>query len=149
MVYEGIRTATLDVDLTYEVADSDHAELIRVLRSLKEQLAINIEEASPQEFLPLPPGHQERARFVGRFGQVDVFHFDPYSVALSKIERGSEVDFADVVGLLDAGWLDFHVLQGHFEAILPGMAELSLRADPREFQRKFSHLKSLWGAGKG
>ena len=48
-----------------------------------------------------------RAKFIDRFGSLDVYHFDVYSVALSKIERGRDADFADVLALLEAGWLNF------------------------------------------
>ncbi len=149
LVYEGFRAQTLDIHLTYEIAEADHAEFMRTLQELKRALAINIEEASPQEFIPLPAGSQERARFVGRFGQLEIFHFDAYSVALSKIERGQEADFADVLALLKAGWHKFEALQTHFESILPLVGGHSLKADPGEFQRKFSHLERVWLAARG
>ena len=48
----------------------------------------------------MPAGWRERSIFVGRYGTLDIFHFDLYSVALSKIERGTERDFQDVVALI-------------------------------------------------
>ena len=53
----------------------------------------------PATSSPLPAGWRERSIFVGRYGALDVFHFDLYSVALSKIERGTERDFQDVAAL--------------------------------------------------
>lgn len=47
LVFEGFRTQTLDIDLAFEVGDRDHGEFIRAVRSLKDELAINVEEASP------------------------------------------------------------------------------------------------------
>jgi hypothetical protein len=70
LVFEGFRTQTLDVDLSFEVADRDHGEFIRTVRGLKDELAINVEEASPGDFIPLPEGYQDRAKFIGRFGAV-------------------------------------------------------------------------------
>jgi hypothetical protein len=67
-----------------------------------------------------------------------------YSVALSKIERGRDADFADVLALLDAGWLDFETLKRHFTDILPQVGERSLKQDPVEFERKFAYLESAW-----
>lgn len=144
MVYEGFRGQTLDIDLAYSVASENHGEFIRVVQSLKHELALNIEEASPQDFIPLPIGYEERAKFIGRFGQLDVFHFDLYSVALSKIERGRDADFNDVLTLLQAGWLDFEMLEQHFREILPRLVEFSLKANPEEFHRKFEYLKQAW-----
>lgn len=144
LVFEGFRTQTLDVDLSFEVGDRDHGEFIRAVRSLKDELAINVEEASPGDFIPLPQGYQDRAKFIGRFGSLDVYHFDVYSVALSKIERGRDADFADVLALLEAGWLDFETLKCYFDEILPQVGERSLKEDPEEFQRKFAYLQETW-----
>ena len=106
MVYEGLRQQTLDIDLALEIADEDHSALIATIRQLKESLSLNIEEASPADFIPLPAGYRERSQYVGRYGLLDVFHFDLYSTALSKIERGTENDFADVLALLRTGYLE-------------------------------------------
>lgn len=146
LVFEGFRTQTLDVDLTFDVDERDHGEFIRVVRALKDELAINVEEASPGDFIPLPEGYQNRAHYVGRFGNLDVYHFDVYSVALSKIERGRDADFADVTALLEAGWLDFHTLKSYFAEIIPQVGERSLKQDPVEFERKFAYLENAWTA---
>ena len=55
--------------------------------------------------IPLPPQAQERRRLVGHYGQLDVYVFDLYSIALSKIARGFETDFEDVLFLLVRGLL--------------------------------------------
>ncbi len=81
----------------------DHSDLIQTVRELKDTLSINVEEASPGDFIPLPSGYENRHTFVERFGMLDVLHFDLYSTALSKIERGRMQDFEDVLALLRAG----------------------------------------------
>jgi hypothetical protein len=144
MVYEGFRSQTLDIDLAYSVPPDAHAEFVRAVQELKHELAINVEEASPKDFIPLPSGYEERAKFIGRFGQLDVFHFDIYSVVLSKIERGRDADFNDALVLLKAEWLDFETLEHYFTEILPKMEVFSLKANPDEFQRKFAYLKQSW-----
>jgi len=144
LVYEGLRQQTLDIDITFDVADKDHSRFVMVVRELKESLSLNIEEASPAEFIPLPAGYRERSQFVGRYGQLDVFHFDLYSTALSKIERGTENDFADVLSLLRNERLEMTKLAAHFEEILPLFATRSLRKNPDNFQRKFALLIEMW-----
>jgi hypothetical protein len=109
MVYEGLRQQTLEIDLALEISDADHSAFIAIVRDLKEKLSLNIEEASPADFIPLPAGYRERSQFVGRYGQLDVFYFDLYSTALSKIERGTENDFADVLSLLHTERLEITV----------------------------------------
>ena len=144
MVYEGLRQQTLDIDLALEIDDADHSLFIATVRELKERLSLNIEEASPADFIPLPAGYRERSQFVGRYGQLDVFHFDLYSTALSKIERGTENDFADVLALLQTERLEITILQNCFHEILPRYATASLKQDPIEFQRKFAILLEMW-----
>jgi len=144
MVYEGLRQQTLDIDLALEIADEDHSAFIATVRHLKERLSLNVEEASPADFIPLPAGYRERSQFVGRYGQLDVFHFDLYSTALSKIERGTENDFADVLSLLQSDRLDVSKLTEYFQEILPRYATDSLKQDPIEFQRKFAVLFEMW-----
>lgn len=144
MVYEGFRAQTLDIDLTFDVRAEDHADFIRTVRNLKNELDLNVEEASPGDFIPLPPGHEHRAQYIGRYGQLEVFHFDLYSTALSKIERGTEEDYADVLALLRNGRIDAGQLRSSFEQILPDFETASLRGDPDEFQRKFDALVEMW-----
>ena len=114
---------------------------------MKDELGINVEEASPNDFIPLPTGYRERSRFIGRYGQVDVFHFDLYSTALSKIERGTAEDFSDVLALLHHGQIEMSALESYFIEILPRFATASLKGDPDEFQRKFAALRQMWQSG--
>ena len=84
MLY-GWRESTVDIDLSFS-PESD--EIFRALPELKELLNINIELASPSDFIPPLPGWEERSIFIVREGRIDFFHLDPYSQALAKIERG-------------------------------------------------------------
>ncbi len=149
LVYEGLRAQTLDVDISFEVANEDHSRFIAIVRDLKERLLMNIEEASPADFIPLPSGYRERSEYIGRYGQLEVFHFDLYSTALSKIERGTEDDFADVLSLLRSERLESKRLGDYFEEVLPFFATNSLRRDPEEFARKFTLLTHLWNEENG
>lgn len=102
-VLEGWRESTVDVDVRIE-PESDR--VLRAISDLKEELDINIELASPADFLPELPGWRERSRFRFREGALDVFDFDFYSQALSKIERGFDLDTRDVGAMLEAGLVD-------------------------------------------
>ncbi len=144
MVLEGFRRQSLDIDITYEVSPDDHTAFIQAIRMLKDELGINVEESSPGDFIPLPSGYRERSRFVARYGQLDVFHFDLYSTALSKIERGTAEDFSDIVALLQSGQIEMTILETCFAEILPHFATASLKRDPDEFQKKFATLKRMW-----
>jgi len=56
---------------------------------------------------------------VVREGQVDVYHFDLYSQALSKVERGFEQDLADVGEMIKRGYVDPSRLRVLFDDIYP------------------------------
>ena len=99
-VLEGWRPTTVDVDVRFE-PDSDAA--LQQIAKLKERLQVNVELASPLDFLPPLPGWQERSRFRLRAGNLEVFDFDPYSQALAKLERGFELDLHDVSKMVQAG----------------------------------------------
>ena len=102
-VLEGWRESTVDIDVRFD-PESD-AGLHRIAE-LKEELAVNVELASPLDFLPALPGWQGRSRFRFREGNLEVFDFDPYSQALSKLERGFELDLQDVREMVDSGLVE-------------------------------------------
>lgn len=149
VVFEGYRSRTLDIDLTLETSPAEEERLVRALRELKDKLSVNVELVSPGDFIPLPSGYRERSEFVGRFGRLDVFHFDLYSTALSKIERGTEQDFADVLALLKARRVEWATLEQCFHEILPRFGAHSLKQDPADFEKKFRALEQKWRAAGG
>ena len=100
---EGWRQSTVGIDVRFE-PDSDTA--LSRIGEVKERLAVNVELASPLDFLPPLAGWRERSRFRFREGNLEVFDFDPYSQALSKLERGFELDLADVRSMVDAGFVE-------------------------------------------
>ena len=89
----GWRVTTIDLDIKM-LPERD--SLFRAIPALKEKLEVNVEIASPADFIPELPGWQERSRFIVREGKVDFFHYDFYSQALSKIQRGHAKDQEDV-----------------------------------------------------
>jgi hypothetical protein len=102
-VLEGWRESTIDVDVLFEPEDD---ALLRRIAELKQTLDINVELASPLDFVPELPEWRERSPSVFTEGNVAVHHFDPYSQALSKIERGFELDLEDVGAMLERGLVD-------------------------------------------
>lgn len=115
-VLSGWRESTIDVDLVF-APESDR--IFRALPGLKESLGINVEIASPAHFLPELPGWEGRCLYVGREGQADFFHYDPYAQALSKIERGHRQDRSDVEELIGRGLIDPAELLRLYESIEP------------------------------
>jgi hypothetical protein len=135
-VLEGWRASTLDVDLRFE-PEAD--ELLRELAGLKERLQINIELASPPDFIPELPGWRERSPFLFRAGNLDVHHFDPYSQALAKLERGFEHDLEDVRAMIAAGMVEIGRARELFETIESELYRYPA-IDPRAFERRVRAL---------
>jgi len=115
-VIEGWRASTVDIDLRLE---PDRDELLRAIAGAKDRLQINVELASPPDFVPELPGWRERSPFVLREGSITVRHFDPYSQALAKISRDFELDRADVDSLFEAGMVDPDRLEELFRGVEP------------------------------
>jgi len=78
---------------------------------------LNIELAFPLDFLPPLEGWRERSSFRLREGNLEVFDFDPYSQALSKLERGFDLDLQDVASMVETGLVDPRRLLELFEGI--------------------------------
>ncbi len=68
----GWRSTTVDVDIRF-VPETD--QVFRVIPSLKEDLQINVELASPADSIPELPGWRERSLFVAREERVSFYCF--------------------------------------------------------------------------
>jgi hypothetical protein len=135
----GSPRVTLDVDYTADVAEGDEAHFQNVLAEVAAEMRLEVEDVPLAEFIPLPPGAWERRITFGRFGQLEVYIFDPYSIALSKIARGFEADIADVVFMLERGVIKFDQLEHLFSQVLPKAAAADII--PQEFQSYFEELR--------
>jgi hypothetical protein len=128
----GWRETTIDVDLKI-IPDSD--AIFRALPALKESLRLNVELASPDLFIPALPEWETRCIFISREGRVDWYHYDPYSQALAKIERGHERDRSDVQALIRHGLVEPRRLRELFQAIQAHLIRYP-SIDPGAFIRK-------------
>lgn len=99
-VLVGWRQTTRDIDLVIR-PESD--ALLRAIPALKERLALNIEFAAPDHFIPVSAGWEARSPVIKRIGNLTVCHYDLTAQALAKIERGHARDLADVRALRAAG----------------------------------------------
>lgn len=112
----GWRDTTIDVDLSF---DPEPAGVFDAIPALKRELGVNVELASPADFIPPLPQWRERCRFIGSYGLLEVFHYDFYAQALSKLERGHTKDLLDVQEMLRRGLVNADGLLAQAEAIRP------------------------------
>jgi hypothetical protein len=110
------RSSTVDIDLALFPEDD---RVLRVIPELKEVLDINVELASPADFIPPLPGWEDRSVFIAREETLSFHHYDFYSQALSKLERAHRKDLADVQSMLTSDLIEPHRLLTLFEQIEP------------------------------
>lgn len=130
-VLMGWRDTTIDVDL---LSIPERDEIYRRIPEMKEDLQINVELASPADFLPELPGWKERSVFITREGAVSFFHYDFHAQALAKIERGHEQDRRDVESMFQASVVTPFRLRELFDAIAPYLYRFPA-VDPAAFRR--------------
>ena len=141
LVHMGLRPGvTMDIDVAVETGDED--EMITAIRRIVTQMQINVEFASPGDFIPLPTQWMAQARYVGRYGQIDVFYFDFYSLALSKISRGSDRDLVDVKLLLQQHAITLEGLDAACSEVLPRMGKRPyINVNPQRFAERYAQVR--------
>lgn len=135
-VLHGWRDATIDVDIKLE---PEQDAVLRAIAALKDELSLNVELAAPIDFIPAPEGWQERSVFVSQEGPLAFYHFDLYSQALAKIERGHAQDLEDVRTMLESGLVDAGRLREYFERIKPLLYKYPA-VDPAAFERAIDEV---------
>ena len=128
----GWRSTTVDLDIKMI---PEHDALFRAIPALKDKLEVNVELASPADFIPELPGWQERSRFIVREGKIDFFHYDFYSQALSKLQRGHAKDHEDVREMIERDLVEPPKAMELFEAI-EGQLYRFPSIDPASFRRR-------------
>jgi hypothetical protein len=145
LVHGGLRgegATTVDIDLRLDVSDESAAETL--IRQLMRQLGINVKLASPADFIPLPADWEARSPFVGRYGNTDVFYFDYYTLALSKIARGTSRDLNDVALLAQNGLIQRDELEIAYQQILPQLGHgRFFNLDPARFADQYAATLAL------
>ena len=127
----GWRSSTIDVDIKI-VPEHDH--LYRAIPRIKESIQINVELACPADFIPVPPGWEDRSPFIASEGRLFFHHFDLYAQALAKVERGHSLDIADVQEMLRRGLVEPARAWQYFQGIEADLYRFPA-VDARSFRR--------------
>lgn len=129
-VLVGWRTTTIDLDLVIR-PESD--AMLRAIPALKERLQLNIELASPDQFIPVPTGWEQRSPIISSYGRVTVRHYDFVAQALAKIERGHTRDLADVQAMHERGLISAADVRAMFATMEPELFRFPA-IDPPSFR---------------
>ena len=133
---------TQDVDYACKLNPAEAQAFQAAIEKIAAEMKLDFELVPLSEFIPLPSGAEGRRRFWGRYGQVEVYLYDLYSIALSKIARGFEADIEDVLFLLRQGLIEFEQLEQLFTSVLPRAAQADIV--PQEYVAYFDELKRRW-----
>jgi len=125
------RDSTLDIDIKVLPEDD---RIMRVIPELKERLSVNVELASPADFIPPLPGWEDRSPFITREAGLSFHHYDFYAQCLAKIERGHRKDREDVRQMFATGLVKPARLLELFTAIEPELYRYPA-VDPPTFRR--------------
>src|SRR6266404_6137041 len=128
----GFRDQTIDIDLKL---DPEPAGVFEAIALLKSRLDLNVELASPDDFIPPASDWRERSRHIVSIGQLEFFHYDFALQALAKLERGHAQDLEDVSSFLVGGFVTAAELRNTFAQIKPNLVRYPA-IDPRQFKRK-------------
>jgi hypothetical protein len=131
VVLLGWRASTIDVDIRIE-PEADN--LFRAIPRLKDTLQLNIELASPVDFIPVREGWEARSPFITQEGRASFHHFDPYAQALAKVERSHRQDLEDVREMVSRGLIVGADAWRYFAAIEPHLYRYPA-IDPPSFRR--------------
>jgi hypothetical protein len=128
----GFRDQTIDIDIKL---DPEPAGVFEAIAELKNRLDVNVELASPDDFIPATADWRERSRHIASIGHLQFFHYDFALQALSKVERGHGQDLEDAANLVRAGFVSPEELRSRFAAIEPKLLRYPA-VDPQLFRKK-------------
>ncbi len=143
-VIVGWRDTTVDIDLKL---DPEPPGVFNAIARAKDALNINLELASPDDFIPALPDWRSRSVFIARHGPVDFLHYDFYAQALAKIERGHEQDLSDVEAMWRLKLIEPGRLMHLFEAIEDDLVRYPA-IDPSHFRNRVLRAISASGSEK-
>ena len=143
-VIVGWRDTTIDVDLKL---DPEPPGVFDAIARAKDALNMNVELASPEEFIPALPDWRARSVFIARYGAVDFLHYDFCAQALAKIERGHAQDMSDVEAMSQLRLIEAGRLMCLFGAIESDLVRYPA-IDPSQFRGRVERVVGAIGTGK-
>jgi hypothetical protein len=127
---------TLDIDYVGDDIKKDDFQI--AIEEIAAKLGLETEAVPIDRFIPLPAGNEDRKISVGQFGNITAYIFDPYSIALSKIDRGLDTDMEDVIFLIRHNHINANKLESIIKESLPQASKYDFHP---EFLAHFENLK--------
>ncbi len=92
----------------------------------------------------MPSQWETHAQYVSRYGQIEVFYFDFYSIALSKIERGTTRDIEDIKLLVQQQRINLDELDATYQEVLAQLGKGRYpKITPERFAERYTAILPL------
>lgn len=131
------------IDLDFVGDDLVPSQLDQAVLSAAKELNIPADAVPLGRFIPLPEGSAERAIHIGQFSNLDVWVADPYSMALSKLDRGLDTDMDDLRFLLRSQFIRLDELAHFVRAAVEHGSQFDLY--PEEMHARLDVLRNEVG----
>ena len=89
----------------------------------------------------MPENADKRAILVGEFDNLTVYIFDPYTIALSKLERGFDTDIEGILFLIQQNLIEIEQLAIFTEKAISRAYEFNL--DSQAMRRHLQVIRQL------
>lgn len=109
LILLGSPRLTIDIDFVGD--DIRPSKLHQAVLETARERQIHAEPVPIERFIPLPKGSEKRNIYIGQFGNLKIYVADPYSIALSKLDRGFDTDLDDLVFLVRQGYVALDKLE--------------------------------------
>ena len=109
LILLGSSRDTLDIDYVGNDIQKDDFQIL--IEEIATELELETEPVPIERFIPLPEGNEQRKIHIGQFGNVNAYIIDPYSIALSKVDRGFETDLEDLIFLIQHNQINMEELE--------------------------------------
>jgi hypothetical protein len=100
---------------------------------------IDAEPVPLDRFVPLPTGSTKCQIRIGQFGNLEIYFADPYSIALSKLDRGFDTDFEDIIFLIQLNLVSLNELERIMRDALPRAREYDLHPDILDYLKELKN----------
>ncbi len=132
---------TLDIDYVGSDLPGQDDVLSTAIRSLANEMHIEVEGVPIHQLIPLPQDFEKRHLRSGQYGNIIVYIFDPYSIAISKLDRGFETDLQDVLFLIRRSFIDLSQLEHYANIALQESGTFDM--NPKDFKQHLTALRYL------
>ena len=139
LCFLGSPRRTVDIGCVVELSTKEFKDTVDVVAN---ELHVEVEIIPIDEFIPLPSNATARHHNVEKFGSIEVYIFDPYSIALSKLARGFDTDIQDVLFLLQQSIIEIGILTKFVKDAIPVAWDYDI--DPNELRTHLEVVKNLY-----